>query len=127
MTSPIIPNWLSGGLALAYFPFALVTGVPAAQIAEHALIGGIALVVMIIATLGNILPGGTAKLLAAAFLWFGVSDGFTFTFLSMLPCGIAGYLARSRLGRDVEMPYLPFAAAAALFMVAAPRLLAMSA
>lgn len=119
MNLHVIPNWLSLGLVAAYYAFALVTGVPGAEIAAHTTSGVVALVVLFAAAGTNILPGGVAKLLIAAFFWFGLDGGLTFVVLSMLPCGVAGGMA----GRN--MPFLPFAAAAVVIMVAAPRLLVM--
>jgi Flp pilus assembly protein protease CpaA len=112
-----IPNWLSFGLIAAYYAFALATGVPGDEIVAHTAAGAVAFVAAFAAILGNILHGGVAKLLIAAFVWLGFDNGLTFMILSFVPCAIAGYVARR------EMPYLPFAAFAALVIVAGPHLL----
>ncbi len=118
-----IPNSLSGGVAVAYFAYALLAGVPHEQIVDHSIAGVAALVVLFVAaSTGSIAPG-VAKLLAAAFLWFGFETGFEFMLLSFLPCAIAGYIIRWRRGYEVPMPFLPFAAVAALLIVGGPHLL----
>jgi prepilin peptidase CpaA len=66
-----IPNWLTVGMAVAFFPMAFVTGMPM----ESILWQSVAAMVMLAAGFGLFAAGwfggGDAKLLAAASLWFG--------------------------------------------------------
>lgn len=66
-----IPNWLTGGLALAFPLAAAGTGLPLDTLGLHALTGGVALVAgMAVFALGWA-GGGDAKLFAATMLWLG--------------------------------------------------------
>lgn len=66
-----IPNWLNAVIALAFFPMAVMTGMPGETMLWHGiaalavLAGGFALFSL------GLIGGGDAKLLAAAGLWFG--------------------------------------------------------
>ena len=94
MISFTIPNWISLALLAAFFPTALILGVPLAQIGLSAGVGALALVGgMAMFALGWI-GGGDAKLFAAAGLWLGWPAVFPFVIITGL-CG--GALAVSLL------------------------------
>ena len=66
-----IPNWLNALIALAFFPMALLTGMPAEAILWHS-VGALVVLVLGFALFSfGWLGGGDAKLFAAAGLWFG--------------------------------------------------------
>jgi prepilin peptidase CpaA len=66
-----IPNWLTLGLAVLFFPMALAIGMPALDIAQHVGVGiAVFLAGFALFSLG-LFGGGDAKLLAAAGLWLG--------------------------------------------------------
>jgi prepilin peptidase CpaA len=80
-----IPNWLNGLIAVAFFPLAFATGLPADLILWHCLTAVIILALGFALFSGGFIGGGDAKLLAAAGLWFGwpaVSPFLIFTALS---------------------------------------------
>jgi prepilin peptidase CpaA len=86
VTSYTIQNWISVALAAAFFPIALILGVPANLLFTHLGIGLIGLVLgMIMFGLGWI-GGGDAKLFAAAALWLGIPAGYTYLAVT----GVAG-------------------------------------
>lgn len=66
-----IPNWLNAVIALAFFPMALATGMPAEAIMWHCLAAFAVLIFGFSLFSFGLLGGGDAKLLAAAGLWFG--------------------------------------------------------
>lgn len=72
LTSYTIPNWISGALLLAFPLAALAAGMPWQLAAQHAAVGGAALVIgMGLFALGW-LGGGDAKLFSATALWLGL-------------------------------------------------------
>ncbi len=71
-TSFTIPNRLSLAIAAAFFPVALILGLPMATIGACAAVGVLALIVGIGMFAMNWCGGGDAKLLAACALWLGV-------------------------------------------------------
>ncbi|MEL7486195.1 MAG: prepilin peptidase [Pseudomonadota bacterium] len=68
-----IPNWVSGLMAIGFFPAALSTGVAFGPMIENIFVGLGALVLGFILFARNIIGGGDAKLLAATALWFGLT------------------------------------------------------
>jgi prepilin peptidase CpaA len=83
-----IPNWLTLATALLFFPMALATGMPAAQIGQHAAIGFGLLVLGFALFSFGIFGGGDAKLLAAAGLWFGTTETLPFIVFTALFGGL---------------------------------------
>jgi prepilin peptidase CpaA len=80
-----IPNWLNGVIALAFFPMAIVTGMPAELMLWHGLAAALILVIGFGLFSAGFIGGGDAKLLAAAGLWFGwpaVSPFLVFTVIA---------------------------------------------
>ena len=84
-----IPNWLTGFLALSFFPMALLIGMPPSDIAWH-VAGGAALFALgfLLFSVG-LYGGGDAKLMAAAGLWFGTSQTLPFLVATV---GVGGLL-----------------------------------
>jgi prepilin peptidase CpaA len=66
-----IPNRLSAALAVGYFVMAFVAGVPAHELAMHALCGAVILVFTFALFTFGWIGGGDAKLAAATALWLG--------------------------------------------------------
>lgn len=85
-----IPNWLTGGIVLLFFPMALLTGMPLQDVGLHVLAGfGVLVAGFVIFSVG-LFGAGDAKLLAAAGLWLGWPDLLPFLLLSALAGGIVG-------------------------------------
>jgi prepilin peptidase CpaA len=83
-----IPNWLTGLVALLFFPMALLTGMPLADFGWH-LLGGVILFVAGYALFSfGVFGGGDAKLMAAAGLWFGTDQSLPFLMMTVLAGGI---------------------------------------
>lgn len=88
ITSYTIPNWISGGLILAFIPAALALGLPLETIGLQFGVGAVALVAaMAMFALGWI-GGGDAKLFAAAALWMGWPAVATFIMVTGLGGGL---------------------------------------
>lgn len=86
VTTYTIPNWLTGGLILAFAPVALALGLPLETIGLQFAVGAATLVAgMAMFALGWI-GGGDAKLFAAAGLWLGWPTVVTF----LLVTGLGG-------------------------------------
>lgn len=83
-----IPNLLTAGIALLFFPMAALTGMPISMLGLHAgagivlFFGGFAMFSL------GLFGGGDAKLLAAAGLWFGWPQVLPFLVMSVLAGGI---------------------------------------
>jgi len=113
-----IPNKLIIGLGLAFYPYALIIGMPFDQILWHSLICVIALIAaaFVICPIFRI-GGGMAKLMAIAFLWLGVSGGFVFMAISYTLTFVCSFAMKSFTERN-DAPYLPFAVLTAVIMIA---------
>jgi len=82
-----IPNWLTGLIALAFFPMALATGMPWGVVGIHLLTGiGLFFLGFVLFSVG-LFGGGDAKLIAAAGLWFGWPDILPFLVLTAFAGG----------------------------------------
>jgi prepilin peptidase CpaA len=66
-----IPNWLTGLIAILFFPMALATGMPLEQFGMHLATGLAMFVFGYILFAVGLFGGGDSKLMAAAGLWFG--------------------------------------------------------
>lgn len=66
-----IPNWLNAVIALAFFPMAVMTGMPVEAMFWHSIAALVVLAAGFALFSFGLLGGGDAKLLAAAGLWFG--------------------------------------------------------
>lgn len=127
-----IPNWLTGTLALAFFPVALLLGLPLADMGAHVAAGLAVLLLGMAAFARNYMGGGDAKLMAAAALWIDWQHLLAFALIAALAGGalaiaislfrrlpLPGVLVRQawlmRLhDRDEGIPYAVALAAAAL-------------
>ncbi len=87
-TTFTIPNRLTIALAAAFFPVALILGLPAATIGACAAVGVLALVVGIGFFAMNWCGGGDAKLLAACALWLGLPAMLPFLFATSVVGGL---------------------------------------
>ena len=65
-----IPNWMTIAIAIAFFPMAVATGLPAHQILWQCVAAGAILIVGFGIFAAGMWGGGDAKLVAAAALWF---------------------------------------------------------
>jgi prepilin peptidase CpaA len=83
-----IPNWLNAAITLAFFPLAIVTGMPAEVMFWHCLTALVILAVGFGLFSGGFFGGGDAKLLAAAGLWFGWPDAGPFLVVTALAGGV---------------------------------------
>jgi prepilin peptidase CpaA len=100
-----IPNWLTILTALAFFPMALMTGMPMAELGWHVVAGLILFFVGFAFFQLRLFGGGDAKLMAAAGLWFGTAQLVPFLFYTVLAGGIlaAGVAFLSMVGLHLEM------------------------
>lgn len=83
-----IPNWLSGGLALAFPIGAALLGLGWMDFGLHLLVGFGALLIGMALFAPGWIGGGDAKLIAAAALWFGWPDAAMFIAKSALMGGV---------------------------------------
>jgi prepilin peptidase CpaA len=89
-----IPNWLNAVIALAFFPLAIATGLPAEAILWHCLTALVILTVGFGFFSGGYIGGGDVKLLAGAGLWFGWPDAGIFLVLTSLAGGVLALIYR---------------------------------
>ena len=83
-TTFTIPNRLTIAIAAAFFPVALILGLPVQTIGACAAVGVLALVVGVGLFAMNWCGGGDAKLLAACALWLGLPAMLPFLFYMSL-------------------------------------------
>ncbi len=83
-----IPNWLTLLIALAFFPMAIMAGMPWSMVGVHVLVGlGLFAAGFVLFALG-LFGGGDSKLLAAAGLWLGWADLMPFLVMTAFAGGI---------------------------------------
>jgi prepilin peptidase CpaA len=105
-----IPNWLTLAIAGLFFPMALLTGMPLAELGHHLVVGfGLFVAGFLLFSFG-VFGGGDAKLLAAAGLWFGSAQLVPFLFFTVLAGGIlaAGVAVWSFIAMSWEIHDIPF-------------------
>jgi prepilin peptidase CpaA len=83
-----IPNWMTAAIALAFFPMALATGLPAHQILLQCAAAAGLLAIGFGLFAAGLFGGGDAKLLAAAGLWFGWPALAHFVMFTVLAGGV---------------------------------------
>ncbi|MFM8747107.1 MAG: prepilin peptidase [Aestuariivirga sp.] len=83
-----IPNWLTGLIALAFFPLAIGSGLGAWLIGQHMAVGAALLLLGFVLFSFGFIGGGDAKLLAAAGLWFGYPSVLPFVMYTALAGGV---------------------------------------
>ncbi|MFC5388025.1 prepilin peptidase [Brevundimonas bullata] len=100
VTTMKIPNWISGLLILAFFPTALLLGLP---LSVASMSVGLAVAALLIGA-GMFalkwLGGGDAKLMAAVTLWLGLSGALSFLLFTAMVGGglcLGLILARAHL------------------------------
>lgn len=89
-----IPNWLNGIIAVAFFPMAIVTGMPVETILWHSLAGFIILAIGFGLFTGGFIGGGDVKLLAAAGLWFGWPALIPFLIFTAIAGGVLAIVVK---------------------------------
>jgi len=100
LTTMKIPNWISAGLIVGFFPTALLLGLPVMEMLAHVGVGVVALLVGMGLFALRVLGGGDAKLMAAACLWLGIDASIVFIIWTALAGGSFSLLlimARSQL------------------------------
>ena len=88
LTTMKIPNWISLALLAAFFPAALLVGLPGGEIAIHVGVGIAALLVGMALFALNWIGGGDAKILAAGCLWMGTTGSLMFVLYSAVVGGL---------------------------------------
>jgi prepilin peptidase CpaA len=88
VTSFTIPNWISGVLIVAFFPAAMIAGLPIAALGLHAAVGVAALIAGMAMFAAGWIGGGDAKLFAAAGLWLGAQAIAPFILVTALAGGL---------------------------------------
>jgi prepilin peptidase CpaA len=83
-----IPNWLTVLTAVLFFPMALATGMPSAELEMHVLVGIALFIAGFLFFQVGMFGGGDAKLMAAAGLWFGSAQALPFLFMTAMAGGI---------------------------------------
>ena len=104
LTTMKIPNWLSGSLILAFFPAALVVGIPLDLVGMHVAVAFVALLVGMGLFAFRVVGGGDAKLISAACLWLGPSASFEFVLWTAMLGGllsVALIVARRDVGPHI--------------------------
>ena len=84
----IIPNWLCGLVVLTFPVAVLAAGLGWAEIGNHLVGGGIALVIGFALFAPGWIGGGDAKLFAAASLWFGWPEILAFLIHTVMAGGV---------------------------------------
>jgi prepilin peptidase CpaA len=87
VTSFTIPNWISGVLLLAFPVGAFAAGLSWGEVAQHAAVGGVALLIGMGMFAMNWMGGGDAKLLSASALWLGLSGAPSYLMWTALAGG----------------------------------------
>lgn len=88
LTSYTIPNWISFGVFFAFFPCALIIGLPLHTLGVNLGVGILALTLGVVMFALGWIGGGDAKLFAAAGLWLGFPSVISF----IVYAGFAGGL-----------------------------------
>ena len=104
-----IPNWLTGLIALLFFPMALFTQMPLAEFGWHLAAGVLLFFAGYALFAFGLFGGGDSKLMAAAGLWFGTSQTMPFLILTAVAGGI---LALAVAGWSVFMGFWHYYGAA---------------
>jgi prepilin peptidase CpaA len=88
VTSFRIPNWLTGLIAILFFPMALLTGMPMSEFVWHIAAGFILFVAGYALFAAGLFGGGDSKLMAAAGLWFGTGQTMSFLIMTAVVGGL---------------------------------------
>lgn len=100
-----IPNWLTGLLALLFFPMAFLTGMPWADFGMHVAVGAALFFAGFALFSLRLFGGGDAKLLAAAGMWLGWPDLMPFLVLTAFAGGVLAFciMAWSAINQSSEI------------------------
>jgi prepilin peptidase CpaA len=98
LSSFTIPNWISAALLAAFVPAAWASGLTWELAAQHAAVGGVALLLGMGMFALNWIGGGDAKLFSASALWLGLSAAAPYLMWTALAGGALtlGLLAARR-------------------------------
>lgn len=107
ITTMTIPNRLTGALALAFAPAALLCGLPLPMVLEGVGVGAAALLLGALMFALKWIGGGDAKLLAGAGLWLGLAGAPTFLTWTAMAGGLFGL--GLIMARSWAQPYAGFA------------------
>lgn len=88
LSSYTIPNWISAALLVSFVPAAIAVGLPWPLLAQHAAVGGVALVIGVAMFALNWIGGGDAKLFSAAALWLGLPAAPSYLFWTAIAGGV---------------------------------------
>lgn len=88
LVSMTIPNWISLALIINFALLAVVSQLPWADVGIHLAVGAGALIITMVMFALNWIGGGDAKLFAAAALWMGWPDVFTYALISAVMGGL---------------------------------------
>ena len=105
VTSFIIPNWISIGLVLAFYPAALAAGAPLGVIGAATAVGAVALLAGMAMFSAGWMGGGDAKLLAGCALWMGWPTVLPFLLAAALAGGALA-LVLIQMRSSLLKPYL---------------------
>ena len=113
-----IPNALSLAIIAMFYVGTALMGWSHERVVDHTIAGAVAFGLLSTAYLLGVGVGaGTVKLSAALILVFGPIGGMVFVVLSGFSMGVIGYLLLwLKLRSDENLPFLPFAAFAALIL-----------
>jgi prepilin peptidase CpaA len=82
-----IPNWISTALLLAFPVAAVAVGLPWGEAAQHAAVGGVALLIGMGLFALNWIGGGDAKMMSASALWLGLAGAPSYLLWTALAGG----------------------------------------
>ena len=105
VTSFIIPNWISIGLVLAFYPAALAAGASLGVIGAATAVGACALLAGMAMFYAGWMGGGDAKLLAGCALWMGWPTVLPFLLATALAGGALA-LILMQMRSNLLKPYL---------------------
>ena len=105
VTSFIIPNWISIGLVLAFYPAALAAGASLSVIGVATAVGVCALLAGMAMFYAGWMGGGDAKLLAGCALWMGWPTVLPFLLATALAGGALA-LILMQMRSNLLKPYL---------------------
>lgn len=105
VTSFIIPNWISIGLVVAFYPAALAAGASPAVIGAATAVGACALLAGMAMFYAGWMGGGDAKLLAGCALWMGWPTVLPFLLATALAGGALA-LILMQMRSNLLKPYL---------------------
>lgn len=102
LTTMTIPNWLTLALALSFFVVAPLAEMPLSEIAQHAAVAVVTLLLGMVFFAKGWIGGGDAKLMAAVALWLGWAQALPYFVIASI---LGGGLTLLILGyRNLPLP-----------------------